>query len=162
MHFAYQLFDKVFTKYDGSSGTIANGILGLGTNSHSNFYLSDDFSYNGMSFEQIKDKYMELLLEDLRDILYLYDITMKYKNYGQEIYPVYKHRENVRYVTKYIEDRINEETENYSMNKKTLEKMHNIKFKNIQEIRKLYDIKSGKKQDITDDDLENINIGIDI
>ena len=116
MEVSYKLFDKVFIKNEQYNIGINNNL----------YNLPDDFNYNGMSYDQIKTNYLNLSLTDLRDILYLYDVYMNYKDYGTNYYPLFKHQNRVISTIQYIEDRISDNLNTVEVTEKKSNINHDI------------------------------------
>lgn len=98
-NFAYTLFDKVFVNQDASEFMTCS--------------LPDDFSYKGKSFSYIKNNYKSYNLDELKEILYLYRITMNFADHKDKhtMVPVFIHKDRVETVIEFINDRLDQEFE---------------------------------------------------
>ncbi len=94
--FSYTLFNKVFIDDDNFDGVPE---------------LELDFEYKGKNYEEIKESYLSYNLKELRDILYLYDISMEYTDFGNNGKTYFKHQERVKRVIEYIECILNKDIE---------------------------------------------------
>ena len=146
MQSIYQLFDKIFIKY-----------IGIRRMSD----VSKYFDYHDMDFNYIKKNYKDIPLDDLINILYKYDITIE--KYKLGVLAGARYRKTIYDAIQVMEAYNNNSNDNYSeKNNNILESTHNDKLKNINKIKRLYEIKSGKRNDITGDDLDDFSIGVDI
>ncbi len=126
------------------------------------YFVDPTFSFKGATFQEVRDQYLNYNLEDLRDILVLYDMMVVYKNCGGSDY--YRHQDKLRKVTHYIEDRISEKQkyedtndnteENFDtvvvsaseLNNKVLEDIYKDKLKSIKSCSEYIMFKIGKKK----------------
>ena len=123
--------------------------------------VSKYFDYHDMDFNYIKKNYKDIPLDDLINILYKYDITIE--KYKLGVLAGARYRKTIYDAIQVMEAYNNNSNDNYSeKNKNILESTHNDKLKNINKIKRLYEIKSGKRNDITEDDLDDFSIGVDI
>ncbi len=74
-----------------------------------NHKLDPNFMYKDKNFEYIKENYHAYTLEELREILYLYDLSMNYEFYGGPTNCYERHRSRIFDVVKYIENYLSKE-----------------------------------------------------
>lgn len=85
----------------------AANMLLIGTDGQN--ILSHDFQFGGQDFAYVREHLHEYSLEDLHNILIMYDLGMHYHNFGSPQNPDLRHRKKIIWLSRYVKECIEQD-----------------------------------------------------